>query len=250
MHKRTRFTYTTFLPPHSKPTCLATTKQKMPISDTFAAFFKGWLEHQQAFLDQLVDTAEHEDKNSSQLIEQVLSHYAEYYEMKAQVIWQDVFVAFSPPWLTPIEKTFLWVGGFKPSLTFCLAEVSNNSDMILEQVEKLASLKAETIWAEKNLVDALASVQESMGSPPLISLVKQYGRLVDGEVSEFADVIDKWKESMSRVLESADNLRRNTVIKVIEILNVKQGLKFLAVVAKYYLGIRAWGLQNDVQKDP
>lgn len=63
----------------------------MSTSNPFGAFFKGWLERQQAFLDQLLVTPNHEAKNSSLLIELALSHYADYYEKKAQLVWQDVF---------------------------------------------------------------------------------------------------------------------------------------------------------------
>ncbi|XP_048503419.1 protein RESPONSE TO ABA AND SALT 1 [Beta vulgaris subsp. vulgaris] len=119
---------------------------------------------------------------------------------------------FSPPWLSSLEKSLLWMGGFKPSITFSLVEFSV-SDMVPEQVEKLIRLKKETKIEERTLMDALAAVQEAMGSPPLINLVKQYGRLVNGEVSDFAEAIDETKHSLSSLVHSADNLRRNTVMK-------------------------------------
>lgn len=224
----------------------------VPATEAFSAFFSSWLDRQQAFLEQLVYVMNHDnddDNYKRQLIRLVLSHYAEYFEEKGRIIWHDVTVVFSPPWLTSFEKTFLWVGGFKPSLAFSQVEVSV-SDLTSEQEERLRVLKAENAWEERKLTDALAEVQERTGSLPFISLIKQHGRLINGEVCECAEAmqLQALLMSMARVVQSADNLRRNTTIKVVELLSVNQSLKFLIAVAKYQIGVRASGLQYDVQR--
>ncbi|KNA05864.1 hypothetical protein SOVF_186210 [Spinacia oleracea] len=212
---------------------------KITASEAFSSFFNGWLCRQQVFLDQL------EDKNNNQqLIQLLLNHYSEYYDEKARVIWEDPFLLFSPPWLTSFEKSFLWVAGFKPSLAFRLLELSV-FDLELEQLERLTVLKADVAREERTHLESLAAVQETTGAPPLLNLAKHYGRLVDGEVSKFPKAVQGLCLSMSRVVQGADNLRRNTTIKLLDILNVNQSLNFLAYVAKFQLGIRTLGLGID-----
>ena len=157
-------------------------------------------------------------------------------------MFQDVFVLFSPPWLTSFEKTFLWVGGFKPSMTFCLMQVSK-PDMVSEQFEKVNELKADTLREERKLMDALATVQEAIGSHPLSKLRRREERIFEREVFEFTEAMLVLRQSMIKVVQSANNLRKGTVRKVMEMLSVNQQLRFLIVVAKYQLWVRACGVQ-------
>ena len=47
-----------------------------------------------------------------------LTHYQHYYEEKSRLAQYDIFVLFSPPWFSALERTFLWIAGFKPRLAF------------------------------------------------------------------------------------------------------------------------------------
>ena len=208
--------------------------------ESFTTFLQNWLEHQQHYLNQLVKIENStETVNKQQLIKNLLSHYANYYEEKSKIIWDDTHLLFSPPWLTTLEKAFLWVGGFKPTLAFTLLEASV-SNMEPSQVEKVQQLKMETIKEEHNLKEALVMVQESMGSRMLSSLDRDGDGLVDGEVSEFDEVMQELKTSMARVIQNADNLRRNTMMGVFRILDLDQNLKFLIALLKYQLRVRAY----------
>ncbi|CAO2833876.1 unnamed protein product [Amaranthus hypochondriacus] len=216
--------------------------------ESFTIFLQNWLDHQQAYLNQLVEIKySTETANKQQLIKKLHSHYANYYEEKSKIIWDDTILLFSPPWLTTLEKTFLWVGGFKPTLAFTLLEASV-SNMEPSQVEKVQKLKSETIKEEHNLMEALVMVQESMGSRMLSSLDRHGDGLVNGEVSEFDEVMQELKTSMARVIQNADILRRNTMMGMFGILDLDQNLKFLIALLKYQLGVRAYGLQNDAQR--
>lgn len=113
----------------------------MADASSFSVFFIGWLVRLQSFLDQLLVATQPENNNNGDLIERVLGHYAEYYEEKSRVIWQDILLVLSPPWLTNLEKTFIWVGGFKPSLAFSI--VGNFVELEEEQVSKIRVLKVE-----------------------------------------------------------------------------------------------------------
>ena len=217
-------------------------------STFFDAFFEGWLARQQAFLDELmrVSDEDEDDNGGEQLVENILSHYGEYYEEKAKLMRENIFLVFCPPWLTSLEKAFLWAAGFKPSVVFRLLETSV-FDIVSEQVEQLEELKSYTMWEEKEVAEALATVQERVGSPQLMGLARQVGKLVDGELSDFNEAMKDLKQAMTDVVERADRLRRFIALRVVGILNPKQRVKFLIAVAKYQLRVRGWGLQKDNQ---
>lgn len=76
-----------------------------PIRERFVVFLDGWLLRQQRFLDELrisSDSPETSIKEERQrhLIEQVLCRYQQYFHEKFLTAEEDVFVIFSPPWLS------------------------------------------------------------------------------------------------------------------------------------------------------
>ncbi|KAF3446528.1 hypothetical protein FNV43_RR12621 [Rhamnella rubrinervis] len=219
------------------------------LRERFQIFFDGWLQRQQSFLDQLLlvsacpDSHEKVERQRT-LVDQVLSHYQEYYEEKARTAWEDVFTVFSAPWLSPFERTFLWIGGFKP--LFVLRLVSNvvGGDLTSDQSRVIERLKQETSQAERELNEMIAKVQESVAAPPLLASARRLGRLMDGRISNLEEAIETLKNAMLRVLESADELRWSMVRKVIEVLSPDQTVKFLVAAAEFQLRMRRWGLQG------
>uniref|UniRef100_A0A2N9GWW3 RNase H type-1 domain-containing protein n=1 Tax=Fagus sylvatica TaxID=28930 RepID=A0A2N9GWW3_FAGSY len=85
------------------------------VLERFVTFFQGRLVRQQSFLEQLHHSISSESANEvnqqKSLIVQVLAHYQEYYEEKAKLARQDVFLLFCPPWLSSFERTLLWAAG-------------------------------------------------------------------------------------------------------------------------------------------
>ncbi|KAH7524827.1 protein ZW2 [Ziziphus jujuba] len=224
------------------------------LQERFQNFFNGWLERQQSFLDQLdhfysslTSHENHLEQQRNSIIEQVLSHYQEYYEEKARAALEDVFTVFSAPWLSSFERTFLWIGGFKPSMILRLV---NNilGDLTPEQLQIMERMKAETSQAEKELMETTATVQESLAAPPLLTLARRVGRLMGGEILNLDGALERVKTAMLGVLQSADGLRASTVRKLVEVLSPDQKVRFLMRVAQFQLSIRRWGVQRDSQR--
>lgn len=92
------------------------------VRESFESFFNGWLVRQENFLDQPVQALTsqdgHEIDQRGSLVQEVLSHYEQYLEEKSKAAKDQVFLFYSPPWLSSFEKTLLWIGGFKPFLLF------------------------------------------------------------------------------------------------------------------------------------
>ncbi|OMO57480.1 hypothetical protein COLO4_35349 [Corchorus olitorius] len=215
------------------------------VSENFQTFFNGWLLRQENFLRQLVhSTNENETQWQGNLIQQVLSHYQQYLEEKTRAVKEEVFLFFSPPWLTTFEKTLLWIGGFKPFLLFNIL-ANSVTELTPEQQESVERVKNETRREERELAEAMATIQESVAMPPLWDLARRSGKLIDGETSELESAMEKLKAAMVRTVEKADNLRSSTAKKVIEILSPTQTVKFLAASAEFQLSVRKWGSIKD-----
>ncbi|KAI3952002.1 hypothetical protein MKX01_004235 [Papaver californicum] len=233
---------------------MSTTSNWNPSS--FELFLEGWLVRQEHYLDELTTTAESNiDTVLRDLIERVLSHYKQYYDAKSLLSKQDVFILFSPVWFSSLEKSFLWITGFRPCLAIRIVKNSVN-DLSDEQLEKLEKLKIEIKEEEKELDDDLIRIQESLAAPPFSEIARRYGRLVlngiDRRRSRRKDEEEEEEEFMAMLtsemevlVQRADFLRLKITLKVIEILNSVQTVNFFVAVGKLQLRIRKQGFQRN-----
>ncbi|CAK9323368.1 unnamed protein product [Citrullus colocynthis] len=218
-------------------------------ADSFKAFFDAWLLRQRNYLDDLLSAARGSphDGDLQDLISRVLSHYEDYYEKKSRIAQTDIFLVFSPTWFTTSERTLLWIGGFPPGLIFRLVNQSIN-DMSDEQVIRIRRLRDDMKVEERLLNNDLAKIQEKAAAPPLLEFFRRGGhdRVIGAEAE-----METLKGEFQSVLASADFLRRETALKVTEILTPAQNVRFWATVAQLHLRIRALGLQEDAdRRDP
>lgn len=220
-------------------------------SRDFETFLQGWLVRQQHFHDLLRTTLEnihqHEEDDLNVLVSKVLSHYHLYHERKSEMATHNVFLVFSPTWFTPFEKTFFWVGGFRPSLSFKVIETVIKSDEMTEQQrQRMDMLKDNVAREEADVAKEMASTQEKVATDQAImEAVKKMENLIDGEIEivEVDQVLRGLRTSMETVLTWADCLRVATVGKVTQILNPVQCIKFLAAATKLHIRIRTRGMQ-------
>lgn len=227
----------------------------------FESFFQGWLVCQEHYLDELRSTLRASDWSCSSdminhcdLITRVLAHYQQYYEEKSRIANHDVSLVFSPPWFSSFEKSFFWIAGFKPGLTFQIALASVN-DLEKEQLERIDRLKTETRREERELENEMARIQESVAGPPIVKIIKtrrsdSESLLVNGKLDELKSAIEVLRGEMEVVLGNADMLRTKTAEKVVEILTPVQNLKFLAAVTELFIKIRMFGWQIDGERQP
>ncbi|KAI3953347.1 hypothetical protein MKX01_042325 [Papaver californicum] len=234
-------------------------------SSSFQLFLEEWLVRQEHYLDELTSTEsnihEKHDVVLRELIECVLSHYQQYYDAKSLLSKQDVFILFSPVWFSSLEKSFLWITGFRPCLAIRIVKNSVN-DLSDEQLEKLEKLKIEIKEEEKELDDDLIRIQESLAAPPFSEIARRYGRLVlngndsrrrsgrsKGEEEEEEKFMAMLTSEMEILVQRADFLRLKITLEVIEILNSVQTVRFFVAVGKLQLRTRKLGFQRDAQRN-
>ncbi|XP_030439509.2 protein RESPONSE TO ABA AND SALT 1-like [Syzygium oleosum] len=196
------------------------------------------------------NTAPARQDDHHELIHRVLYHYQQYSEEKSRVARWDVFLVFSPPWFTGLERAFLWIAGFKPNLLFRLVS-SSVSDMTEDQSQRINRLVAETRMQEKVLNDEMAKIQERVGAPPLANAIRRYGKAAqDGEMTGGTgdSAIGGLRKPLEKVVANADMLRATTAEKVALILTPAQIIKVLVAVAQLQLKVRSLGLQRDAER--
>ncbi|XVE76568.1 hypothetical protein DITRI_Ditri12bG0183900 [Diplodiscus trichospermus] len=215
---------------------------------SFDAFFEGWLVRLEHYLDELLSVQQrcyesHED-DLKDLISRVLSHYQQYFEEKSRAAERNVFLVFSSAWLSSLEHASLWIAGFKPG--FALKLVSNSvQDLSPEQSERIKRLVEETTREERVVNDELARVQESIAAPPLVEMARKRARLMNVENAGDEAALVNWRKAVEEVVAAADLLRMTTAMKVVDILNPVQNLRFLTAATQLLLKLRNWGLQKD-----
>lgn len=216
---------------------------------SFASFLEGWLVRQEHYLDELVSADlnchESSDDDLRELVSRILAHYQQYYEEKSRIAARDVLRVFSPPWLTSLERAFLWIAGFKPGLAFRIVDDSVG-DLSEDQARSVGRLAQKTRSEERALNDEIARIQESVAAPPLLGIAMRGGRrLVDGEQDEADSALESLKAAMEAVLSAADSLRTTTALKIMEVLRPAQCVKFLLAAGQLQLRLRSWGLERE-----
>ncbi|KAL1816981.1 hypothetical protein ACET3Z_019555 [Daucus carota] len=233
----------------SKHSPSGSSSNNISCSRDFEIFLQGWLLRQHRFHELLQTTLQniedHKEDDLNVLLSKVLSHYHQYYERKSEMATHNVFLVFSPPWFTPFEKTFFWVGGFRPSLAFKVLEtVINGEELTEQQRQRLDMLKDDLAREEADVAREMASTQEKVATDQAVmEAVKKMENRIDGEILELDAILRGLRSGMEIVLSCADSLRVATAGKLTQILNPVQCIKFLAAVTKLQLRIRTKGMQ-------
>ncbi|KAK7339898.1 hypothetical protein VNO77_20584 [Canavalia gladiata] len=219
---------------------------------SFEAFLQGWMVRQRDYLNELLSAQQHhqelQDDDVRQLINRVICHYGQYYEEKSRIAHHNILLVFSPPWFTSLERTFLWVGGFKPGVAFQVVNTALE-DLSEEQRQRLSQLNNKAKGKERALNDELAKLHESVAAPPLVDLARSHGRMCFNRsfMAEEDAAPSTFKETLESLVANADALRTNTALKIVQILRPSQVVTFLVAVAELQLRIRSWGLDKDAQ---
>ena len=55
------------------------------------------------------------DDDLRRIIDSIMAHYREAFRLKGVAAKADAFHVLSGMWKTPVERCFMWLGGFQPS---------------------------------------------------------------------------------------------------------------------------------------
>ncbi|XP_073297796.1 protein DOG1-like 3 [Primulina huaijiensis] len=219
---------------------------------SFHGFYNTWIEQLWQLQLQLRQapptlTAEEYHHQLRNLVQKLMFHYEEYYRVKSSSAKNDVLSLFSAPWISVLERSLHWIGGWRPTTAFHL--IYSESSILFEshvldilrgrgtgdlgdlspgQFRRVSELQCETVQEEKNITDELSEWQEGANY-----LAGTY------------DDIDRKLEKLAGILVKADELRLKTIKNVVELLTPKQAAEFFIAAAELHFGIRGWGLEQD-----
>ncbi|KAL5550474.1 hypothetical protein UlMin_000650 [Ulmus minor] len=213
----------------------------------FEAFLEGWLVRQEHYLDELLEVNRRSDQcqeeDLRELVSRIIAHYQQYYEEKSKLANVNVFLVFCPTWFSTLERAFLWISGFKPGLAIRIVKDSVQ-DLSEEQSRNITRLAQETKSQERSLNNELAKIHESVAAPPLLEIARRRATLAEGEMRAEDTAIETLKTALEGIVEAADMLRMSTALKLMEILNPAQNVKFLTAAAQLHLRLRNWGVER------
>ncbi|XP_078150172.1 protein ZW2-like [Carex rostrata] len=200
-------------------------------------FYSQWIIDERRLLNDLSSVPQNSPTlHMSTLISRALSHYAEYCDRLSQLAEQNIFLAFSAYWLNPLERTFFWLGGLKPSILFHLI----SSDLNDDQRREIEELKQQTVQRETELETMMYEVEGTI--TVLMATEAMEGNPRNGEAR--AELATRVADMIGAAFDEANKLRKQVVSRKLIVLNAAQMVKFLARVANHHLWIHQLGLSH------
>jgi len=230
----------------------------MSLSDTssagerFSCYYESWLKKLEGHLQQLVLGRQLEYES---IIVSLTAHHKDYYRVKWAEAHEDVLVFFSPQWASPLEAAFLWMTGWKPSMAFQLvdslrrtrAPLTTLAQLTEAQVLRIDDLRARIRSEEEKVERDMERQQMALGDQRMVELARlasrrneardQVMRQVDGAVKGLLQGLEK-------VMKIADYTRLKTLKGLLDVLNPRQGVDFLAVFAMLQIQMRKLGKER------
>ncbi|XP_058749600.1 protein DOG1-like 4 [Vicia villosa] len=221
---------------------------------SFSEFYEKWILNLEEIQHQLLKVSKRETVMNEQelqtLVSKVTAHLKEYYTVKWRAAHEDVVVFFSPTWVTPLENSYLWITGWKPSTVFRILE---KFDMTDEEKKKIDGLRMKTKMEEEKVEGEMERQQVAMADLKMVKLAKIScrGRKDDARVDGLVEVALKGVfGGLEKVMKSSDCVRLKTLKGVLDVLTPIQSLHFLAAHIGMQLSLRQLGINKITQKDP
>nr|AGG09198.1 delay of germination 1a [Lepidium papillosum] len=211
------------------------------------------------------------DKKLRELLEKIIGDFKIYAGKRADLSHRCSSNYYAPSWNTPLENALLWMGGCRPSSFFrlvyalCGSETeirvtqylrdidglessggmgTSLSDLTAEQLAKINILHVKIIEDEEKMTKKVASLQEDAADIPIATVAYEEEHV--GKPNMVVDqALDKQEESMAKLLGEADNLRVETLVKIVEILSPVEAANFLLAGKKLHLSMHEWGTMRD-----
>lgn len=234
-------------------------------NENFSTFYRRWITQLGEYVDILSELSHqtfdsNNKSNVEAVVEKVVTHHKLYYGVKWVAAHQNALPFFRPGWITTMEQGFLWHTGWKPFIAFeILNSLKNNrvpgvstlKELSTEQLEKIEKLKIEIKIEERKVERDTERQHMSITYPPMFELAQQKAQVNDGdiEVANIDALVDgnmrSYFAGMERVLKRADYARLKTLKLVLEILDLKQSVQFLAGLSKLQVNNRNWSNKNN-----
>ncbi|GAV63928.1 bZIP_1 domain-containing protein/DOG1 domain-containing protein [Cephalotus follicularis] len=207
-----------------------------------AAFFDmeyaRWLEENHRLMCELrAAVQEHLPENELRLfVDNAMAHYDEVMNLKTMVAKTDVFHLFSGMWKTPVERCFMWMGGFRPSelIKIILSQVEPLTE---QQILGICALQQSTQEAEEALSQGLEALNQSLSETVSSDSLSCPPNMAN-YMGQMAIAMNKLS-TLEGFVRQADNLRHQTIHRLHQLLTIRQAARCLLSMAEYFHRLRA-----------
>ncbi|KAL8225303.1 hypothetical protein R6Q57_017860 [Mikania cordata] len=153
--------------------------------------------------------------------------------LKSIVAKSDVFHIISGTWKTPAERCFMWIGGFRPSelIKIILGQIEPLTE---QQLMAICEVQQATQEAEEALSHGLDALNQSL-SDTIASDALSSPTNMANYMGQMAAAMNK----LSTLENFADNLRRQTIHHVLQLLTTRQAARSLLAVSEHFHRLRS-----------
>ncbi|KAI3852777.1 hypothetical protein MKW92_026391 [Papaver armeniacum] len=233
----------------------------------FHECYQNWMTQQQEDLDELLEVYNqkpNEEEKLVSVIDKVLEHMQEYNNRRSELSIVDAPSFISPTWCPSIERSYLWLGGCRPSLGIRLVywlcgselesrlceylegvRVGNVGELSAEQLNLVSELQLRAIREEEKLNSKMASFQEDVADNPLTGLANNWDDPSTESNGQVEQALDSHAKDLASILVDSDKLRLNTLKELLGILTPLQAVDFLIASIKLHIRVHQWGLRRD-----
>ncbi|XP_055809715.1 transcription factor TGA2.3-like [Solanum dulcamara] len=207
---------------------------------TFDMDYARWLdEHQRLISDLRSAVNSHRGDNELRhLVDGVMSHYDEKFKLKSVGLKADVFHMLSGMWKTPVERCFMWLGGFRSSEL--LKILGNHLEPFTEQqLIGICNLQQSSQQAEDALSQGMEALQQLLVDTLSSTSLGPTG---SGNVADYMGqmaIAMGQLATLENFLYQADLLRQRTLQQLHRILTTRQAARALLVISDYMSRLRA-----------
>ncbi|CAN6221707.1 unnamed protein product [Urochloa humidicola] len=226
-------------------------------SAAFDLEYARWLEEHQRHMTDLrvaLSSPQIGDDDLRVLVDGAMAHYGEMFRLKSAATRHDVFHVLSGMWVSPAERFFMWLGGFRSSeLLKVLLSGGGGQGAAVEalteqQVVGICGLRQSSMQAEDALSQGMEALQQALAETLAAAAVAGGGGGGGGgggAVEGFTNYMGQMAVAMGKLatvenfLRQADLLRQQTLLQMRRILTARQAARALLVVSDYFSRLRA-----------
>ncbi|XP_042471001.1 bZIP transcription factor TGA10-like isoform X2 [Zingiber officinale] len=197
-----------------------------------------WVEeHHRLMMELRAAVQEHPPENRLRMfVDSCVAHYDQMMSLKHMVIKTDVFHLLSGTWLTPAERCFMWMGGFRPS-DLLKMPLSHIEPLTEQQMLAVCGLQQSTQEAE----EALSQGHDALNQSLLDAITADALNCTSDVANYFGQMAVAMNKltALEGFVRQADNLRQQTLHRLYQILTTRQMARCLLAIAEYFHRLRA-----------